>query len=150
MLPIRLPGFFNKVISNQLISTSPSRSAAHGSSFSYRSQTQPDFTLGEASLLKAMLYLHESDIHLVDCNMVSHPYSVYIWKTPHPSHDIGRRDEPVQCYTEQWAVYVAGFMHKACHSVIKMVGFGLNIACFPNEHLVEMVERQITRQRVQE
>jgi len=55
----------------------------------------------------------------------------------------------VQCYTEQWAVYVAGLMHKDSHSVIKVVRFGLNIACFPNEHAVELVERQIPRQQTQ-
>lgn len=97
-----------------------------------------------------MLYAQETDIRLVDSGMVSHPYSIYIWQPPHSSRDVGHWHEPVQCYTEQWAVYVAGLMHKDSHSVIKVVRFGLNIACFPNEHAEELVERQIARQRVQQ
>jgi hypothetical protein len=30
--------------------------------------------------------------------------------------------------------------------VIKVVRYGLNIACFPDEHAVELVERQIAKQ----
>jgi hypothetical protein len=40
-------------------------------------------------------------------------------------------------------------MHKDSHAVIKVVRFGLNIACFPNEHAVELVERQIAKQQLQ-
>jgi hypothetical protein len=31
--------------------------------------------------------------------------------------------------------------------VIKVVRYGFNIACFPDEHAVELVEKQIARQR---
>jgi len=31
--------------------------------------------------------------------------------------------------------------------VIKVVRYGLNIQCFPDEHAVELVERQIARQQ---
>jgi len=103
----------------------------------------------EVAVHRAMLHIQETDIHLVDSGMVSHPYSIYIWHPPHSSRDVGHWNEPVQCYTEQWAVYVAGLMHKDSHSVIKVVRFGLNIACFPNEHAVELVERQIARQQTQ-
>lgn len=91
----------------------------------------------------------ESDIVPVDCNIVSHPYSIYIWQPPRSSHDIGHLNEPVQCFTEQWAVYVSGLMHKDSHSDIKVVRFGLNIDCYPDEHAVELVERQIARQHAQ-
>jgi hypothetical protein len=103
----------------------------------------------EVSVQKAMLYAQETAIHLIDSGMVSHPYSMYICQLPRSSQDVGHWNEPVQCYTEQWAVYVAGLMHTDSHSVIKLVRFGLNIACFPNEHAVELVEGQIARQRVQ-
>jgi hypothetical protein len=103
----------------------------------------------ESSVQKSMLHAQETDIHLVDSGMVTHPYSMYIWQPPHSPQDVEHWNEPVQCYTEQWAVYVAGLMHKDSHSVIKVVRFGLNITCFPNEHEVELVERQIARQQAQ-
>jgi hypothetical protein len=96
-----------------------------------------------------MLYTQETDIHLVDSGLVSHPYSIYIWQPPLSPQDVVHWNEPVQCFTEQWAVYVAGLMHKDSHAVIKVVRFGLNIACFPNEHAVGLVDRQITRQQAQ-
>jgi hypothetical protein len=55
--------------------------------------------------------------------------------------------EPVQCYTQEYALYVAYLIHQDSHSVIKVVRFGLNIACFPNEHAVELVERQLAKQK---
>lgn len=78
--------------------------------------------------------------------MVPHPYAIYIWKPPRSPHGIGQWDEPIQCFTEQWGVYVAGLIHQDSRSVIKVVRYGLYIACFPNEHAVELVEQQITRQ----
>jgi hypothetical protein len=62
---------------------------------------------------------------------------------------MGHWNESVQCFTEQWAVHVAGLMHNDSHTVIEVVRYGLNIACFPDEHAVELVERQIARQRPQ-
>jgi hypothetical protein len=43
----------------------------------------------------------------------------------------------------QWALYVVGLMHQDRHSVIKVVRlrYGLNIACYPDAHAVELVER---------
>ena len=38
-------------------------------------------------------------------------------------------------------------MHQDSRSVIKVVRYGLNIACFPDEHAVELVERQIAKQQ---
>jgi hypothetical protein len=52
--------------------------------------------------------------------------------------------------TEQWAVYVARLMHQDSRSVIKVVRYGLNIQCFPDEHAVELVEKQIARQKERE
>jgi hypothetical protein len=38
-------------------------------------------------------------------------------------------------------------MHQDSHAVIKVVRYGLNLACFPDEHAVELVERQIAQQK---
>jgi hypothetical protein len=78
--------------------------------------------------------------------MVSHPYSIYIWQPLLSSHGVGHWNEPVQCFTEQWAVYVAGLMHQDSHAVVKVVWYGLTILCLPNNHAVELVEQQIAKQ----
>ena len=52
----------------------------------------------------------------------------------------------MQAYTEHYAVYIAGLIHKDTRALIKVVRYGPNIACFPDAHAVELVERQITRQ----
>ena len=56
-------------------------------------------------------------------------------------------DESVQASTQEWALYVAGLMHQDRRSVIKVVRNGLNIQCYPDAHGVELVEKQIARQR---
>jgi hypothetical protein len=45
---------------------------------------------------------------------------------------------------------VASLIHHDSRSVIKVVRYGLNIACFPDEHAVELVEQQIARQQRRE
>ena len=49
--------------------------------------------------------------------------------------------EPAQCFNEQWVLYIANLMHGDSRVVIKVVRFGLTIACFPDEHAAELVER---------
>ena len=78
--------------------------------------------------------------------MVSHPYSIYIWQPSRSPYGEGHWSEPAQCLTEQWAVYVAGLVHRDSRSVIKVVRYGNNLLCLPDEHAVELVERQIARQ----
>ncbi len=78
--------------------------------------------------------------------MVSHPYSIYIWQPSRSSTGIGHWNEPLRAYTEQWGIYIANLMHQDSHSVIKVVRFGITILSLPNEHAVELVERQITQQ----
>ena len=53
----------------------------------------------------------------------------------------------LQCYTQEYALYIAILIHRDSRSVIKVVRYGLNIACFPDEHAVELVERQIAKQQ---
>ena len=79
--------------------------------------------------------------------MVSHPYSIYVWQPSQSPRDEGHWSEPAQCFNEQWALYIANLMHQDSHAVIKVVRYGLNIQCFPDEHTVELVERQIAKQR---
>ena len=78
---------------------------------------------------------------------MTHPYSIFIWQPPLSARGEGHWFEPVQCYTQEYALYVANLIHKDSHSVIKVVRYGLNIACFPDAHAVELVERQIARQQ---
>jgi hypothetical protein len=78
---------------------------------------------------------------------MTHPYSIYIWQPPLSPRGEGHWFEPIQAYSQQYALYVANLIHKDSRAVIKVVRYGLNIACFPDEHAVELVERQIVRQR---
>jgi hypothetical protein len=72
---------------------------------------------------------------------------MYIWQPPLSQRGEGHWFEPIQAYSQQYALYVANLIHKDSRAVIKVVRYGLNIACFPDEHAVELVERQIVRQR---
>jgi hypothetical protein len=78
--------------------------------------------------------------------MVSHPYSIYIWQPPLSPRGEGYWFEPLQAYTQEYALYVANLIHQDSCSVIKVVRYGLNLACFPDEHAVELVEKQIAKQ----
>jgi hypothetical protein len=44
-------------------------------------------------------------------------------------------------------VYVAGLIHKDTKAVIKVVRYGLTLTCFPDAHAVELVERQLAREK---
>jgi hypothetical protein len=78
---------------------------------------------------------------------MTHPYSIYIWQPPLSLKGEGHWFEPLQAYTEQYALYTAGLIHKDSRSVIKVVRYGLNILCLPDAHTVELCERQIARHR---
>jgi hypothetical protein len=82
--------------------------------------------------------------------MVSHPYSIYIWQPPLSAHVEKRWHQPIQCATQQWALYIANLIHRDSHAVIKVELNGLNIQCFPDAHAVELVERQIARHEIEE
>jgi hypothetical protein len=78
---------------------------------------------------------------------MTHPYSIYVW---HPSRLAGGRHrwyEAFQAYTEDDALYTANLIHMDSKAVIKVVRYGLNLACFPDEHTVQLCELQIARQR---
>ena len=80
-------------------------------------------------------------------SMVSHPYSIYIW---HPARSAKHEHtwyEALQAYTENDALYTANLLHMDSKAVIKVVRYGLNLACFPDEHTVALCERQLTQQQ---
>ena len=77
---------------------------------------------------------------------MTHPYSIYIWQPPLSAHSEGLWNETIQAYTEQSAIYVVGLMHQDSRSVIKVVRYGINLLCLPDEHAVEVVEKQIAQQ----
>src|SRR5438876_11153915 len=79
--------------------------------------------------------------------MVTHPYSIYIWQPPLSPTGMGHWNEPIQAYTEQWAIYIAGLIHQDSHSVMKVVRYELNIACFPDEHAVELENDRLLNKR---
>ena len=77
---------------------------------------------------------------------MTHPYSIYVWQPgKHPAIP-GTWIEPLQAYTQEYALYAANLIHNDTRAVIKVVRYGLTIACFPDARTVELVERQIARQ----
>jgi len=80
---------------------------------------------------------------------VTHPYSIYIWQPARTSSGKGTWIEPLQAYTQEYAIYVANLIHKDTKAVIKVVRFGITIASFPNEKTVERIEQFIARQQTE-
>lgn len=81
---------------------------------------------------------------------MTHPYGIFIWQPPLSLRDTGKWIEPVQVYTQQYALYVANLIHNDSRAVIKVVRFGIALASFPNKETVERVDRQIARQQEQQ
>jgi hypothetical protein len=78
--------------------------------------------------------------------MVSHPYSIYIWRPPLSAHVEKRWHQPIQCATQQWAIYIANLMHQESKAVIKVELNGFRILSLPDARTVELVEKQKDRQ----
>lgn len=81
---------------------------------------------------------------------MTHPYSIYIWKPPYSATDHGIWIEPIQAYTQEYALYVANLIYQDSRSVIKVVRYGIPLACFPDEKTVQRVEMQIAKQQEKE
>jgi hypothetical protein len=79
-----------------------------------------------------------------------HPYSIDIWQPPLSRSGKGLRIEPVQVYTQEYALNVANLIYNDSRAVIKVVRYGIPLACVPDEKTVQIVERQIARQQEQE
>ncbi len=75
---------------------------------------------------------------------MTHPFSIYIWQ---PERIGGRWIEPLQAYTREYALYAANLIYTNSNAVIKVVRYGINIACLPNERAVERVEKYIAQLR---
>ena len=74
---------------------------------------------------------------------MTHPYSIFIYHAPQGWQSEGCWQEPVQVSYLEYALYLANLIHKDTRSVIKIVRYGLNVACFPDEKTVSRVEQQI-------
>ena len=72
---------------------------------------------------------------------------MYVWQPPLSPLNSGHWSEPAQCFNEEWALYIANLMHRDSRAVIKVVRYGRNLLCLPDEHAVVLVERQIARKR---
>ena len=70
------------------------------------------------------------------------PYSIYIWQ---PEKHGGCWIEPVQAYTQEYAIYVANLIHQNTRSVIKVARYGVTIAAFPNKETVERIEGYLAK-----
>jgi hypothetical protein len=92
------------------------------------------------------LRLHRWRIISLESKRVTHPYSIFIWNAPSGWQSEGYWQEPVQVAYEQYALYLAGLIHKDSKAAIKVVRYGLTIACFPDEQTVKRVEQQIARE----
>jgi hypothetical protein len=79
---------------------------------------------------------------------MTHPFSIYIWQPAKHPVNTGRWIEPVQVSTLEYAIYLANLIHQDTRAVIKVVRYGLTLACFPNEHAVALVEQQIVKHRL--
>ena len=75
---------------------------------------------------------------------MTHPYSIYIWQ---PNNRGGEWIEPIQAYTQEYAIYVANLIPKDTRSVIKVVHYGLNISCYPDPQTVEKIEKHIANRK---
>lgn len=82
--------------------------------------------------------------------MLTHPYSIYIWHAKHGIRGQPAWYEALQAYTGDDALYTANLIHLDSKAVIKVVRYGLNFACFPDEHTVELCERQLASEKEQE
>ena len=71
---------------------------------------------------------------------MTHPYSIYIWQPSRKANEVGDWIEPVQAYTQEYALYVANLIHQDTKSVMKVVRYGHTIAAYPNAETVERIE----------
>lgn len=78
---------------------------------------------------------------------LTHPFSIYIWQPARKFSEKGTWLEPIQAYTQEYALYVANLIHKDNQVVIKVVRFGITIASFPDEQTVERIEQFIAQQQ---
>jgi len=84
------------------------------------------------------------------------PFSIYVWHTPRRLTDKPFWQEELRANNQQMAIYAAGLLYNASvphqdtvreHPVVKVVRQGKILLALPDEHTVELYEKQIARQR---
>ena len=73
---------------------------------------------------------------------MTHPFIIYVWQAPRKPSDKGVWIEPIQASTQEYAIYAANLIHSDSRAVIKVVRYGITLACFPNKETVDRIERQ--------
>src|SRR5215831_8526864 len=103
---------------------------------------------------KAMLNVHTQKYteRAVDSNMVTHPYALFIWHAKHCVRGEPSWYEALQAFTENDALYMANLIHLDTDvynssAVIQVVRYGINFACFPDQHSVELCERKLAKHK---
>ena len=76
---------------------------------------------------------------------MTHPFSIFIWE-PDRLGTGGCWIEPLQVYTQHYALYIANLIHQDTRSVIKVVRYELTLASFPDKEAVERIERYLAKQ----
>ena len=79
--------------------------------------------------------------------MLTHPYSIFIWHAKQGVRGQPCWYEALQAFTQDDALYTANLIHMDSNAVIKVVRYGIKLACFPDEHTVELAERQLAKQK---
>jgi hypothetical protein len=77
--------------------------------------------------------------------MLTHPYSIFIWHAQHGVRGLPSWYEALQAFTQDDALYTANLIHMDSNAVIKVVRYSINLACFPDEHTVDLCERQLAQ-----
>lgn len=82
------------------------------------------------------------------------PYSIYVWHAPRKLTDKPFWQEELRANNQQMAMYAAGLLYQVGvphgktvrdRPVVKVVRYGLTRYCFPDEHTVELCDKQIAR-----
>jgi hypothetical protein len=82
------------------------------------------------------------------------PYSIFVWHAPRTLTDKPFWQEELRADTQQWAIYAAGLLYQAGvphqdtvreRSVITVVRQGKILLALPDEHTVELCEKQIVQ-----
>ena len=74
---------------------------------------------------------------------MTHPFSIFIFQPTKGGG--GTWIEPVQVYTQHYAIYLANLIYQDTKSVIKVVRYGLTLANFPDKETVDRVERYLAK-----
>lgn len=90
----------------------------------------------------------------VYATIMDFPYSIYVWHAPRRLTDKPFWQEELRANNQQMAMYAAGLLYQAGmphgetvrdRPVVKVVRHGLTQYCFPDEHTVELCDKQIAR-----